>query len=153
MELRIAPTQLGNLISIKALNISIHNRTIRSVRQNCWQTVARLMPMSKERMALSRTYDLLLGAASIATRSSSSVAFSALGWSSGVRNAHVQSQGRSLYNCKMQCFADFSIRKFLSRIALAHQTGRRLSRTRLTNPRQEGSEWTKRRVPDRGELF
>lgn len=31
------------------LNISIHNRTIRSVRQNCWQTVARLMPMSKER--------------------------------------------------------------------------------------------------------
>jgi len=72
------------------LNNSIHNRTIRSVRQNCWQSVPRGIPISNERIALRRTYDRLLGAASMATRSSSSVAFSALGCSSGVLKASVQ---------------------------------------------------------------
>ena len=36
------------------LNISIQNRTTRSLRQNCWATTLRSNPMSKERMSASR---------------------------------------------------------------------------------------------------
>ena len=71
------------------LNSSIHRRTMRSVRQNCWQSVARGSPRRSERMALSRMEERLLGAASIATRSSSSVAFSGFGSTAEARNPHL----------------------------------------------------------------
>ena len=60
-------------------------------------------------MALSRTYDRLFGAASIATLNSSSVAFSAFGCSSGLRNTHVQPQVRLMYKAN---FAYFLIGNF-----------------------------------------
>src|SRR5688572_635806 len=97
------------------LNSSIHSRTTRSVRQNCWQIVARVIPRRSERITVSRIYERIFGAASIATFSSSSVAFSPFGCSSGERNSNVQPHLSSLYK---ENFADFSNWKSFLRIAL-----------------------------------
>jgi hypothetical protein len=57
----------------------------------------------------------MLTAASIATRNSSSVAFSGFGSSSGERNTHLQTQLSDLYKAN---FASFSNWKFILGIAL-----------------------------------
>src|SRR5512138_1209527 len=86
------------------LNNSIHKRTTRSLRKRIAQTWARLIPVSNIRMAVKRTKLRLLGAASIATRSSSTETFSGLGSASGVRNNTVQPHQCQAYKLKMHLF-------------------------------------------------
>lgn len=77
------------------LKHSIQSRTIRSLRQNLRPTSDRSIPNPNARRAARRMQLRLVGAASLATRKSSSVAFSKFGGVLVGRNNHVQPQIRA----------------------------------------------------------
>jgi hypothetical protein len=89
-----------------SLNSSIHKRTTRSLRNRIAQTQARGIPVSNIRIAIKWTKLRLLGAAYIASRSSSTEAFSGLASASGVRNKMGDPHQCQAHKLKMRFFGN-----------------------------------------------